>query len=267
MSERFLVEKDKGVSRVILNRPDKRNIMDGTFFNDLLEIFPALDKDPDVRCIVVSGAGKSFTAGLDLTWAGALLAGGVGADAREAMRQSVKDLQESMSVIERCKKPVIAAVHSHCIGGGMDMICACDIRLASADAVFSVRETRLAIIADLGTLQRLPHIVGQGWTRELALTGRDFTADEALKMGLVTRVLPDKQALDVEAAKLAEQIAALAPLTVQGVKGVLNFSRDNGVYSGLDFVAQKNAAQLPSEDLMEAVTAFMERRPPVFKGK
>jgi enoyl-CoA hydratase len=267
MSERFLVEKKDGVASVILNRPDRRNIMDGTFFNDLLAIFPALDKDPEVRCIVVSGAGKSFTAGLDLTWAGALLTGGVGADAREAMRRAVKDLQESMSVIERCKKPVIAAVHSHCIGGGMDMICACDIRLASADAVFSVRETRLAIIADLGTLQRLPHIVGQGWTRELALTGRDFTADEALKMGLVTRVLPDKAALDDEAAKLAAQIAALAPLTVQGVKDVLNFSRDNGIYSGLDYVAQKNAAQLPSEDLMEAVTAFMERRPPAFKGK
>jgi len=146
------------------------------------------------------------------------------------------------------------------------MISACDIRLAAADAVFSIRETRLAIIADLGTLQRLPHIIGDGHFRELAYTGRDFTADEALSMGFVNRVLPDSSALREAAAGLAADIAANPPLTVQGIKDVILYNRENGVTPGLRYVAQKNAAALPCDDLMEAVAAFMEKRQPVFKG-
>jgi enoyl-CoA hydratase len=149
----------------------------------------------------------------------------------------------------------------------MDMICACDIRLASKDAIFSIRETRMGIVADLGTLQRLPHIIGQGWLRELALTGRDFTAEEALQTGLITRICDDRPALYEAAKSLADQIAACPPLTVQGTKEVINYSRDNGIDAGLQYAAQKNSAALPSEDLFEAVTAFMEKRAPVFKGK
>jgi enoyl-CoA hydratase len=149
----------------------------------------------------------------------------------------------------------------------MDMICACDMRLAAKDAIFSIRETRMGIVADLGTLQRLPHIIGQSWFRELALTGRDFTAQEALQMGLITRICEDRAALYETAENLAEQIAACPPLTVQGTKEVINYSRDNGIEAGLLYVAQKNAAALPSEDLFEAVAAFMEKRKPVFKGK
>ena len=172
-----------------------------------------------------------------------------------------------MNSIEQCRKPVIAAVHSHCIGGGVDMLSACDIRIAAKDAVFSIRETRIAIIADLGTLQRLPHIIGHGHFRELALTGRDFTAKEALQMGFITHICDDREELYSVAKILAGQIASLAPLTVQGVKDVILFSRDNGVYPGLQYVAQKNAAAIKSEDLTEAITAFMEKREPVFKGK
>ena len=147
------------------------------------------------------------------------------------------------------------------------MICACDIRLAATDAIFSIRETRMGIVADVGTLQRLPHIIGEGWLRELASTGRDFTAQEALQMGLVTRICDDPLALYEEAAKLASQIAACPPLTVQGTKETIIFSRDNSVDAGLQYVAQKNAAALPSEDLFEAFSAFTEKRAPVFKGK
>ncbi|MEW5736887.1 MAG: crotonase/enoyl-CoA hydratase family protein [Thermodesulfobacteriota bacterium] len=255
------------VAWLTLNRPDRRNVMDDKFFQGLLDIFPRLDQDPEVRVVVVKAEGKSFTAGLDLTWAGALLSGGVGADAREGLRQSVMKLQESVNVIERCAKPVIAAIHGHCIGGGIDMVCCCDVRLASEDAVFSVRETRLAIIADLGTLQRLPTIVGNAHARELALTGRDFTAGEALAMDFVTHLACDRESLYQKAGELARQMAELPPLTVQGVKDVMNYGRDYGVKAGLAYVAQKNAAQLPSEDLMEAVSAFMEKRKPQFKGK
>ncbi|MCB2148084.1 MAG: crotonase/enoyl-CoA hydratase family protein [Deltaproteobacteria bacterium] len=260
------VEVDGHVAWLTLCRPERRNAMGMAFFKELTEHFRRFDEDPAVRAVVIRATGKSFTAGLDLMEAGAMLTG-KGADDRERLRKKILDLQESNNAIERCRKPVIAAVHGHCIGGGVDLLSACDIRLASADALFSIRETRIAIIADLGTLQRLPHIIGQGWFRELALTGRDFTAGEALQMGFVTRVCENREALIKAADDLAKAIAAMAPLTVQGVKEVINFSRDNGVYPGLAYVAQKNAATLPSEDLMEAVTAFMEKREPVFHGK
>lgn len=260
------LEIDGHVAWLNLCRPERHNAMGMTFFKEVTGHFRRLDEDPTVRAVVIRAEGKNFTAGLDLVEAGAMLVG-KGTDDREHLRKSILELQESNNAIERCRKPVIAAVHGHCIGGGVDLLSACDIRLASADALFSIRETRLAIIADLGTLQRLPHIIGQGWFRELALTGRDFTAAEALQMGFVTRVCDDREALLLAAVDLAQAIAAMAPLTVQGVKDVINFSRDNGVQAGLAYVAQKNAAALHSEDLMEAVTAFMEKRAPVFHGK
>lgn len=262
----FRLELADHIAHLTMNRPDQRNAMDMAFFERLKGHFESLDADPEVRAIVLGAEGKSFTAGLDLMAAGGLLAN-PGADGREDLRLKVLELQAAMDAVENCRKPVIAAVHSHCIGGGVDLLSACDIRLATEDAIFSIRETRLAIIADLGTLQRLPHIIGQGWFRELALTGRDFSAVEALQMGFVTRVLPDRDALRAAAQTLAAEIAALPPLTVQGVKEVANFSRDYGPVAGRRYVAQKNAAALISEDLMEAVGAFMEKRQPTFKGK
>lgn len=264
-SNPFLLTQEGHVAWLVLNRPEKRNSMGQAFFSELERHFRELDENPDVRVIVVRAEGKSFTAGLDLMEAGAMLSD-ASTLGREKLRHTIGKLQDSFSAIEKCRKPVIAAVHGHCIGGGVDLISACDIRIASKDAVFSIRETRIAIIADLGTLQRLPHIIGQGWCRELALTGRDVTAEEALKMGLITRMCDSPEALTAEAGVLAEQIAVLPPLTVQGVKDVMVYNRDHGVYPGLQYVAQKNAAALPSEDLMEAVGAFMEKRTPVFKG-
>jgi enoyl-CoA hydratase len=261
----FKIEREGHIQWLILNRPERRNTMTQEFFSGLCELFPQFDADPQVRVVVIKAEGKSFTAGLDLMEAGSLL-GGTTADAREQLRKKVLALQESMNVIERCRKPVVAAVHSHCIGGGVDLLSACDIRLASRDAIFSIRETKIAIIADLGTLQRLPTIIGHGWFRELALTGRDFTAEEALQMGFITRLCEDRQSLHAEAVNLAEEIAANSPLAVQGAKEVILHSRDNGVYPGLAYVAQKNAALLPNEDLMEALRAVMEKRRPNFKG-
>lgn len=267
MSEKepFKVEQDGHIAWLILNRPDKLNSMSFDFFKKLTELFVQFDEDSSVRVVVIKAEGKSFTAGLDLTEAESLIADS-SAGGRETLRRKILELQKSMDGIELCRKPVIAAVHSHCIGAGVDMLCACDIRLASKDAIFSVRETRMAMIADVGTLQRLPHIVGHGWSRELALTGRDFTAEEALQMGFVTHICEDQLALYEKAKILASQIAACAPLAVQGVKDVILFSRDNGIYPGLHYVAQKNAAALQSKDLTEAVNAFMEKRKPVFKG-
>jgi enoyl-CoA hydratase len=262
----FKVEVDNHIAWLTLNRPDKRNTMGLAFFEEIEILFDGFDRDPDIRVVIIKAEGKSFSAGTDLEEAAKLLGQG-SANGRESMRKEILALQQSFTKIEKCRKPVIAAVHSHCIGAGVDMICACDIRLATADAIFSIRETRMGIIADAGTLQRLPHIIGHGWFRELALTGRDFTVQEALQMGLVTRICDDPPTLYAEAEKLAAQIAACPPLTVQGTKEVILYSRDNGIEAGLQYVAQKNAAALPSEDLIEAVSAFMEKRRPVFKGK
>jgi enoyl-CoA hydratase len=265
-SAHFKVETDQHVAWLTLDRPEKRNTMGTLFFKQLSDHLDTFDQDPAIRAVVIKAEGKSFTAGTDLTEAGSLLSGKA-ADQRESTRKAILALQGGLTKLEQCRKPVIAAVHSHCIGGGIDLISACDIRIATKDAIFSIRETRMGIIADLGTLQRLPYIIGHGWFRELALTGRDFTAGEALQMGLITRICENREALYAEARKLAGLIAECPPLTVQGTKEVILHSRDHGVDAGLQYVAQKNAAALPSEDVVEAVTAFMEKRKPVFKGK
>jgi len=263
----FKVEKDGHVAWLTLNRPEKRNTMTRDFFEGLLKLFPELDADPEVRVVVVKAEGKSFCAGLDLVEAGTMFRPNPGVDDREETRRSIMMGQESMNVIEKCRKPVIAAVHSHCIGGGVDMVSACDIRMASEDAVFAIRETKMALVADLGTLQRMPYIIGHGHFRELALTGRDFTAAEALKMGFITHLCKDRDSLHEEAGKLAAEIAGCSPIAVQGTKDAINYARDNGVYPSLAYSAQKNATLLPCDDLMEAFTAFMEKRPPEYKGK
>ncbi|MDY6881355.1 MAG: crotonase/enoyl-CoA hydratase family protein [Desulfatiglans sp.] len=264
--ELFKIEKEGYITWLTLNRPEQRNRMTIGFLESFMELFDQFDKDPDVRAVIIKAEGKSFTAGMDVSELSSLLAGG-GADSREQLRKSILHLQEGINVIERCRKPVIAAVHSHCIGGGIDMISACDIRIASKDVVFSIRETKIAIVADLGTLQRLPHIIGDGWFRELALTGRDFSGEEALKMGLITHLLEDRKALYDKAKSIAEEIVTCSPLAIQGVKDVILYDRDSSVHAGLEYVAQKNATLLPSEDMIEALQAFKEKRPPVFKGK
>ena len=261
----FKIEKEGYIAWLTFNRPKERNTMTFEFFDELQKIMGEFDEDPEVRVIVIKAEGKSFTAGLDLVEAQELMGDGSAAW-RESLRRRISSLQKSMTAVEKCLKPVIAAVHGHCIGGGMDLTSACDIRYASNDAIFSIRETRIGIIADIGTLQRMPHITGHGWFRELALTGRDFGGEEALKIGFITKLFDDQESLYAGVKKLAEELAKLPPLTIQGVKEVINYSRDNGVYAGLDYIAQKNGAAVPNEDMMEAVTAMWEKREPIFKG-
>ncbi|PKN70486.1 MAG: enoyl-CoA hydratase [Deltaproteobacteria bacterium HGW-Deltaproteobacteria-12] len=262
----FRVEREGHIAWLILDRPEKRNAMGFDFYKGLAEHFAAFDEDPEIRVVVMRAEGKSFTTGTDLTELGSLYSQ-MDAGTREKLRLMILKAQNGMNQIEKCRKPVIAAVHSHCLGGGVDLLSACDIRIATQDAVFGVREVRVAFIADVGTLQRLPHIIGHGWFRELALTGRDFGADEALKIGFITRICTDREALIAEARKLAQEIAACSPLAVQGTKDVIIYSRDKGIHPGLEYVAQKNAAAIPSDDMIEAAVAFMEKRAPVFKGK
>ena len=176
-------------------------------------------------------------------------------------------LQDSITAVARCPKPVIAAIHGYCIGGGVDLIAACDIRLGSADAVFSVREAKMAIVADLGSLQRLPAIVGAGHLAELAFTGKDITAERAKEIGLLNDVAADAEGVRKAALALAAEIAANSPVAVQGTKAVLAANEGRTVAEGLDYVATWNAGMLASDDLVEAVTAFMEKRSPRFTGR
>jgi enoyl-CoA hydratase len=179
----------------------------------------------------------------------------------------VTRLQASITSVADCPKPVIAAVHGACIGAGIDLITACDIRLASTDAVFSVRETKMAIVADVGTLQRLPRVIGAGHAAELIYTGKDVDAARAKEIGLVNDVLADHDAVVKAARALAAEIAANSPLAVQGSKAILRRGADLTVAQGLDLVALWNTAFIHSEDLREAMTAFFEKRPPTFRGQ
>jgi enoyl-CoA hydratase len=271
------VERRDHVAVVWLDRPETKNALPQHFWVEFPEVVDALGADPDVHVLVVAGRGSAFTVGLDVVAYGPAMLGGSIDDAappapspvaqRMANYRTIKAMQRTFSSLADCPKPVIAAVHGWCIGAGIDLITACDIRYASADAKFSVRETKLALVADVGTLQRLPGIVDPGWVAEIVYTGRDFSAEEALEMGLVTRVLPDQDAVVKESLSVAEAIAANSPLSVQGSKQVLRAGGNMTVEDHLDYVALWNAAFLHSDDLAEAFAAFAERRDPEFEGK
>lgn len=270
-SDVLTVERDGHVATLWLDNPDKRNAMGAAFWNDMPAVMADLGDDPDVRAVVIAGRGPMFSAGIDLGFLAAGAAGGDGTATSAAARatrgyKNLKRLQASITSVADCPKPVIAAVHGWCIGAGVDLITACDIRLASADARFSVRETRLAIVADVGTLQRLPRIVGPGHAAELAFTAKDIGAERAFAIGLVNDVLPDQDAVLAEARGMAADMAALSPLAVQGTKAVLRYAEDHTVEEGLDYVAVWNTAFAGSDDVREAVAAFFEKRPPQFTG-
>ncbi len=267
----FRIEKNVPfVAEVVLLGPGKGNAMGPQFWEECPRVFRALSAAEDVRAIVVRGSGGNFTYGLDLKAMAPTLGGLVFGDALAADRtklyELVQKLQESFDAIAACKKPVIAAVSGRCIGGGVDMISACDIRLAQKGASFSVREVKVAMVADLGTLQRLPKIIGVGHTKMLALTGDDIDADRAHEIGLVEDVYDDEPELLEAARSLAARIGQNPPLVVAGVKEVIDFCADKSVAEGQRFVALWNAAFLASNDLKEAFAAFMERRDPNYKG-
>lgn len=258
------------VAEVVLRGPSKGNAMGPDFWRECPRVFESLDRDPQVRAIVVSAEGNHFTYGLDLPAMMGDLSSAISeglASARTKLHDKVFELQRAFQAIASCRKPVIAAVQGWCIGGGVDLITACDVRICSKDAKFSVREVKVAMVADLGSLQRLPAIVGHGHTRELALTGKDIDAARALRIGLVNDVYETKEALLDAAHTMAREISANPPLVVQGVKQVLESAHAPAVDAGLRYVAAWNSAFLPSKDLGEAFGAFLERRPPKFSGE
>jgi enoyl-CoA hydratase len=271
-SEVLTCDVSDGVATLVLDRAEKRNALGRAFWADLPRFMAWLDGADDVRCVVLAANGPHFTVGLDLASFGGLgeaSSAEVGrVAANRALFESVRSMQDSVTSIAACRKPVVAAVHGYCIGGGVDLITACDMRLASDDAVFSVRETRIAIVADLGTLQRLPRIVGTGHAAELALTGRDVDAERAKRIGLVNDVVAGgAEGVRKAATALATEIGANSPLAVQGTKAVLAANDGRTVEEGLEYVAWWNSLYLRSDDLTEAMAAFFEKRPPRFTGR
>ncbi|XP_072039904.1 delta(3,5)-Delta(2,4)-dienoyl-CoA isomerase, mitochondrial-like [Amphiura filiformis] len=258
------------VYHVELNRPNKMNAMSKRFFRELTECFNRIARDSDCRVVVVSAAGRMFTAGLDLTDSAFLseIGSNPGTDdedtdaARKAMAiyHVVPTLQESMTSIEKCLKPVIAAVHGACVGGGVDLVSACDIRMCSKDAWFSIKEVDIGVSADVGTLQRFPKVVGNdSLVRELAYTSRALRTEEAKELGFVSQTFPDKESLINGAMELATHIASKSPVAVQGTKANLVYSRDHSVQEGLDYVKTWNMAMLQTEDMIKAVTARLQK--------
>lgn len=265
------VEIEGHVATVTLTGPGKGNRMGPDFWREMPIAFDRLDRDDGVRAIVLRGSGDHFSVGLDLMAMGGelsvLMAEPSLAAERTKLHEIIVRMQRAITCVAECRKPVIAAISGWCIGGGVDLITACDIRLASADAKLSVREVKLAIVADVGSLQRLPYIVGQGVARELAMTGDDIGAERALRIGLVNEVYPTQAALFEAARAMAARIAKNPPLVVQGTKSVLNHGMGRPPSESLAHVALYNAAYLPSLDLREAMSAFLERREPDFKGR
>lgn len=259
------------VAEVVLKGPGKGNAMGPDFWREMPEVFAALDQDESVRVVIIRGEGKQFSYGLDvmamIQELGPLVMGELGAAGRARLLELIGQMQQATNRIARCRKPVVAAVHGWCIGGGLDVIAACDIRLCSADAMFSLREVKLAIVADIGSLQRLPYIIGEGHARELAFTGKDVDAAHALRIGLVNAVYDSPEALLAAARQMARDIAANPPLVVQGIKQVMNYRIESAVADHLRYGAVWNAAFLPSADLAEAIAALAERRAPRFQGQ
>ncbi|KAM7266300.1 hypothetical protein ACFE04_004197 [Oxalis oulophora] len=259
---------NSNVFYLTLNRPSVVNALSLDFFIEFPKALSLLNQNPNCHVIILSGAGKHFCSGIDL----AALSSTTADDdqsldqARRSykLRTKINHLQDSVTAIETCRKPVIAAIHGACVGGGVDIITACDIRYCSEDAYFSVKEVDMAIVADLGTLQRLPGIIGFGNAMELALTGRRFTGREAMRLGLVSRVFGSKEELDTSVHDIAEEIAAKSPIAVRGTKEVLIKGRDMSVDQGLDYVATWNSSMLMSDDLKEAIAAFVQKRKPIF---
>jgi enoyl-CoA hydratase len=262
----FRVELADKIARVTINRPDKRNAMNSDFWTEIIDIFRWVDRTDEVRVVVLTGAGEHFSSGIDLNLL-AQVAGMMGKDVgrnAEALRRKIRELQASFTAVDQCRKPVLAAIQGYCLGGAIDLIAACDMRYATQDAQFSIKEIDMGMAADVGTLQRLPRIIGDGMMRELAFTGRVINGTEAQRIGLVNRTWNSQQELLDGVLRIAAEIAAKSPIAIRGTKEMIRYSRDHRVDDGLEYIATWNAAMLQSADLRVAMAAHMNKQKPEF---
>lgn len=263
----FKVELSDKIAHVQINRPEKLNAMNADFWSEIRDVFAWVEATPEVRVVVLSGAGKHFSSGIDLmllAQVGGQLGKEVGRNAR-ALKRKIEELQSSFNAVDHCTKPVLAAIQGYCLGGAIDLISACDMRYSTVDAQFAIKEIDVGMTADVGTLQRLPHIIGDGMLREMAYTGRTVLGDEAQRIGLVNSTYADQKALMEAVFTIAATIAQKSPLAVQGSKEMIRYMRDHTVADGLNYIATWNAAMLQAEDLRVAMAAHMSKQAPEFK--
>jgi len=257
------------IAELVLLGPGRGNAMGPDFWRELPAAVAELNADPALRCLIVRGEGQDFTYGLDLPGMaqhmGPMLQDG--AAGRAAIVRTATDMVAGFDALSAGRLPVIAAVDGWCIGAGIEMIAACDIRIASQQAKFALREVKVGIVPDLGGIQRLPHLIGEGWAREMALTGDEISAERARAIGLLTHLFDDGEALLEAARETAGRIAANPPLVTAGIKQVMNARIDGGVSHGNREAATLNGMFMQSEDFTEAMRAFMEKRAPEFKGR
>jgi enoyl-CoA hydratase len=256
------------VAHLRLNRPEKRNSMIPEFWRELPTIVRALSESGEARVVVLSSTGPHFTAGMDLgVFAAGALDGGPRGEvgrSRANLRLKVLELQESFTCLERARMPVIAAIQGGCIGGGVDMVSACDLRYCTADAYFCIQEINIGMTADVGTLQRLPRIIPEGIVRELAYTGRRLPAARAREVGLVNAVYATQDEMLAAVLDIAGEIAARSPLAVWGSKEMITYVRDHGVADSLNYIATWQTGMFQPADMTEAFRAQQEKRAPSF---
>ena len=259
------------IAQVTLSRGDELNTMNRSFWKELSHIMDEINRNSEVRVVIMSSTGKHFCAGMDLD----AFSHGVdnipndkkpdAARVGEAIYRSAKELQGYISSMENIRVPVIVAIQGGCIGGAVDMVTACDIRLATAQAFFCIQEINIGMAADVGTLQRLPRLIPDSKMRELAYTGRRMYADEAKSSGLVSDTYDSQEDMLAAAKELAEQIASKSPIAIHGLKAVMNYSRDHTIEDSLEYNALWSGAMLSQEDMTEAISAFLEKREATFK--
>jgi len=264
--ECFDVTIENKIAHIVLNRPEKRNSMVRAFWEELPRIVRDIDDNARARVIVISSTGPHFSSGLDVS-----VFSGQGGDDAASRRlaglkfyENVKLMQETFSCLERCRIPVLAAIQGGCIGGGVDLITACDMRYATADAFVTIYEINIGMTADVGTFPRIFKLIPEGVARELAYTGRRMPAAEAQAVGLVNRVFPDQQTMLAEVMAIAREIAAKPPLAIYGCKRMANYARDHSTADGLDYISIWNASMLQREEILEAMRANAEKRPGEF---
>ena len=262
----FDIKTKDHICNMVLNRPNELNTMTRDFWVELGDALEEINRDSDVRVVILSSTGKHFCAGMDLS----AFSNGVDdipddskpdhARVGEVLYRTAKELQGYISKLEQIRVPVIAAVHGGVIGGALDLITACDMRFASNDAFFCIQEINIGMAADVGTLQRLPKIIPDSKMREMAYSGRRMLADEAKDSGLVGEVYETHDEMMNAVNKLATEIASKSPVAIYGLKAVMNYSRDHNVNDSLDFNALWSGAMLSQKDMTEAMTAQMEKR-------
>ena len=265
----FALSIENNVAHIVLNRPKAFNAMPRAFWNELPAIVDDINDNAKARVIVISSTGKHFTAGMDIsvfTDGEGVSAGGGDQYARaEAFRQFVLTLQGSFSCLDNVRMPVIAAIQGGCIGAGVDMTSACDIRYATQDAFFQIAEINIGMTADVGTFPRLCKLIPEGWVRELAYAGRRLPAAKAKEIGLVNDVFPTQDAMLAHVMELAAEIATKAPVAVAGSKRMINYARDHTIADGLDYIATWQAGMFSPPHMMEAFAAKAQKRDPVFE--